>query len=67
YRLKIAFGGISIGIAGLTFYTAYAVKNGIITFSGITNQTINQIYYILIIIAVIQLVAGILNLRAKPN
>jgi APA family basic amino acid/polyamine antiporter len=64
-RLKIAFGGISLGLGGLTVYAAYAINKGLIILSGISSETLNQICYILIFVAIIQFIAGILNLTAK--
>lgn len=66
-RLKIAFGGISLGLAGLIIYVAYALQSGLIELSGVASETLNQIYYILVFIAIIQVIAGILNLSSNSK
>jgi amino acid transporter len=64
-RLRIAFGGISLGLGGLTVYVAYAIQNHQIVLSGFSSGIVNQIYYLLLFIALIQFIAGILNLSSN--
>lgn len=66
-RLRIAFGGISLGLGGLTVYVAYAIQSHLIELSGLSSGTVNQIYYLLLFIAIIQFMAGILNLSSNSN
>ena len=61
-RIRFAFGGLSLGIGGLTALLAYLVRSGFILLSpNLTEITT----YILIFISVVQVLAGILNIIAK--
>ena len=66
-RLKIAFGGISLGLGGLILYVIHAIQSGLIVLFGVANETLNQIYYILFFIAIIHFIAGILNLLSNSK
>jgi APA family basic amino acid/polyamine antiporter len=61
-RIRIAFGGLSLGIGGLTALLAYLVRVDFISLSpNLTEITT----YILIFISVVQVLAGILNITTK--
>ena len=61
-RIRLAFGGLSLGIGGLTALLAYLVRSGFISLSpNLTEITT----YILIFISVVQVLAGILNITTK--
>jgi APA family basic amino acid/polyamine antiporter len=61
-RIRIAFGGLSLGIGGLTALLAYLVRADFISLSpNLTEITT----YILIFISVVQVLAGILNITTK--
>jgi len=55
YRIRIALGGMSLGMGGLTPLLAYLIGTGSILF------------YILIIVGIVSIIAGVLNVTAKPR
>jgi amino acid transporter len=67
YRLRIAFGGISLGLGGLSVYGAYLIASKEIILLGVPTDIGNIIYYLLVFISIIQILAGLLNLTAKEN
>jgi len=61
-RLRIAFGGLSLGIGGFVALLAYLIRSGFMSLSpNLTEITT----YILILISVVHVLAGILNITAK--
>jgi hypothetical protein len=61
-RIRMAFGGLSLGIGGFAALLAYLVKSGFILLSpNLTEITT----YILIFISLVHVLAGILNITAK--
>ena len=59
-RIRLAFGGLSLGIGGFVALLAYLVRSGFISLSpNLTEITIN------IFISVVHVLAGILNITAK--
>jgi hypothetical protein len=64
-RIQIAFGGVSLGLGGLTTYVAYNIGSGIIVFPGFSPDLTNLIFYVLLLVGIIQILAGILNLTTK--
>lgn len=61
-RIRLAFGGLSLGIGGFVALLAYLVRSGFISLSpNLTEITT----YILIFITVVHVLAGILNIAAK--
>lgn len=61
-RIRLAFGGLSLGIGGFVALLAYLVRSGVISLSpNLTEITT----YILIFISLVHVLAGILNITAK--
>lgn len=62
HRIRLAFGGLSLGIGGFVALLAYLVRSGFILLSpNLTEITT----YILIFISVVHVLAGILHITAK--
>ncbi|MGQ9460286.1 MAG: APC family permease [Candidatus Bathyarchaeaceae archaeon] len=61
-RIRMAFGGLSLGIGGFAALLAYLVKSGFI----LLNPNLTEITtYILIFISLVHVLAGILNITTK--
>jgi len=55
YRIRIALGGMSLGMGGLTPLIAYLIG------------TASALFYVLIFVSVVSIIAGVLNVTAKPR
>jgi len=64
-RIKVAFGGISIGLGGFTAVITYLIWTGFMELNGVLPTTIMLIVLILLFASVIQILAGILNVTAR--
>jgi len=64
-RIRIAFGGISLGLGGFTALLTYLISTGTIQLSGISSTATTMIMVVLLFASVIQVIAGILNVTAK--
>jgi len=67
YRIRIAFGGISLSLGGFTGLISYLIGTGMMRLNGVDPSTATAIFYILLLVSVIQILAGILNVAAKPK
>jgi len=65
-RIRIAFGGINLGIGGLGMLLAYLIKSNLISLPGILAQWTNMLFYGLILVSVVYILAGVLNVTTKP-
>lgn len=66
-RFRVAFGGISLGLSGLTAILAYSVWTRLVPLNGVTTTGITVILIILVSTSVIEALAGILNMTTKGN
>jgi len=64
-RIRIAFGGISLGLGGFTAMLAYLVATSRFAFNGLSPTAVSIIFFILLFASTIQIMAGVLNVTAK--
>ena len=66
-RIRIAFGGISLGLGGFVAFIASMLGTKVIVLQGVSPVVSSLVFYVLVIVAVIQISAGILNLVASDH
>ena len=66
HRMRIAFGGVSLGLGAFIAYMAYLVGTNSIL-QGVPQETVTLAFGFLLFISVIQILAGILNLLAADR
>ena len=66
-RIRIAFGGISLGLGGFVTFIAYMLGTKVIVLQGVSPVVSSLIFYVLVIVGIIQISAGILNLVAPDH
>jgi hypothetical protein len=66
-RLRVAFGGISLGLGGFTAMFTYLIATGFMPLNAVSPTTFTLIVSILIMASIVQIIAGILNVTAKSN
>ncbi|MCX8153537.1 MAG: amino acid permease [Candidatus Bathyarchaeota archaeon] len=67
YRIRVAFGGISLGLGAFVCSTAYLVVANIIVLHGASQGLATLAFWVLIFVGAIQILAGILNLLASDR
>lgn len=67
HRLRIAFGGMSLGLGAFTSFSAYLVGTSQIKLNGIPTEATTAIFYVLILVSIIQILAGILNIATTSD
>jgi hypothetical protein len=67
HRLRIAFGGMSLGFGGFTSFLAYLIGTSQIKLDGISPEATTAVFYALIFVSVIQILAGILNVTTTSD
>jgi len=65
YRIRVAFGGISLGIGGFTMLLAYLIQTGFIALPSMLSQWATTLFYGLVFVSAIHVLAGVLNVTAK--
>jgi len=66
-RLRIAFGGMSLGLGAFTSYLAYLIGTSQIKLNGISPEATTAVFYALIFVSLIQILAGILNITTTSD
>ena len=66
-RIRIAFGGISMGLGFFTAVLAYLLGNNVIVLQGASPLLNSIVIWILILAAAIQFAAGLLNVTAPDR
>lgn len=67
HRIQIAFGGISVGLGVFTCFTAYLLATNNIVLPNASQEFVTLAFYVLIFVGIIQILAGIINLRASDH
>jgi APA family basic amino acid/polyamine antiporter len=67
YRIRIAFGGISLGLGGFFAFVAYLLGTNSIVLQGVSQEVSTIVFYVLLFVSIIQVLAGILNLIASDR
>jgi APA family basic amino acid/polyamine antiporter len=62
HRLRIAFGGISLGLGAFVAFLAYLLGTGAIMLQGVSPEWATLVFYVLLFISIIQILAGALNI-----
>jgi len=62
HRIRIAFGGISLGLGVFVAFVAYLLGTNSIVLHGVSQEVLTLVFYVLLFVSVIQVLAGILNL-----
>jgi amino acid transporter len=66
HRMRIAFGGVSLGLGAFIAFIAYLVGTNSIL-QGVPQETVTLAFGFLLFISIIQILAGILNLLAADR
>jgi APA family basic amino acid/polyamine antiporter len=66
-RVRIAFGGISMGLGFFTAVVAYLLGNNVIVLQGVSPFLKSIVIWILILASAIQFAAGLLNVTASDR
>lgn len=67
HRIRIAFGGISLGLGAFVCFTAYLLGTNIIVLHGASQELSTLVFSVLLAVGAIQILAGILNLLAPDH
>ncbi|MBS7646918.1 MAG: amino acid permease [Candidatus Bathyarchaeia archaeon] len=62
HRLRIAFGGMSLGTGVFASFTAYLIRTSQITLNSVSAEAI---FYILIFVSAVQILAGVFNITTS--
>ena len=65
HRIRIAFGGMSLGIGGFTTFLAYLVGTGFTLSLALSPQLTTSLFYALIFVSIISILAGTFNIISK--
>ncbi len=66
HRIRIAFGGVSLGLGALAAFVAYLVETNTLL-QGVPAETVTIVFGFLTFVCVIQILAGVLNLLAPDR
>jgi APA family basic amino acid/polyamine antiporter len=67
HRIRVAFGGISLGLGGFTAYAAYLIGTNVIVLNGVSQAVASLVIYFLIFVSIMQVLAGILSVTAAER
>jgi hypothetical protein len=67
HRIRIAFGGMSLGLGAFTSFLAYLIGTKQIKLNGISPEATTAVFYVLIFASLIQILAGILNITTTSD
>jgi APA family basic amino acid/polyamine antiporter len=66
HRIRIAFGGVSLGLGAFVAFIAYLVGTNSVL-QGVPQETVTLVFGFLLFISIIQILAGVLNLLAADR
>ena len=66
-RIRVAFGGISLGLGAFVAFVAYLLGTNIVMLPGVSAGMSTLLFFVLIFVSVIQVVAGVLNMTAPDR
>jgi APA family basic amino acid/polyamine antiporter len=67
HRIRIAFGGISLGLGAFVAFVTYLLGTNSIVLHGVSQEVATLVFYGLLFVSTIQVLAGILNLIASDR
>ena len=65
HRIQIAFGGISLGLGGFFAFMTYLLGTNSIVVQGVSQDVATLVFYVLLFVSIIQVLAGVLNIIAS--
>jgi APA family basic amino acid/polyamine antiporter len=66
-RIRISFGGVSLCLGGFVAFVAYLLGTNSLVLQGVAPAVSTLVFYGLIFMSVVQIIAGILNLSAPER
>jgi APA family basic amino acid/polyamine antiporter len=66
HRIRIAFGGVSLGLGAFVAFVAYLVGTNVLL-QGVPQETVTIAFGFLLLVSIIQILAGVLNLLAPDR
>jgi APA family basic amino acid/polyamine antiporter len=67
HRIRIAFGGISLGLGAFAAFAAYLLGTNSLVLSGIQPEVATLVFYVLLFVSIIQILAGVLNMAVSER
>jgi amino acid transporter len=67
HRIRIAFGGISLGLGAFVAFVTYLLGTNTIVLQGVSQEVSTLVFYVLLFVSIIQVLTGILNLIASDR
>jgi hypothetical protein len=67
HRIRVAFGGISLGLGAFVAFIAYLIGTNSIVLSGVSQEIVTLVFYVLLFVSLIQILAGVLNITAPER
>jgi len=62
HRIRIAFGGISLGLGAFVAFVTYLLGTNSIVLQGVSQGVTTLVFYVLLFVSIIQILAGVLNM-----
>jgi amino acid transporter len=62
HRIRVAFGGISLGLGAFVGFVAYLLGTNSVVLQGVSQEVVSLVFYVLVFVSVIHILAGILNM-----
>jgi APA family basic amino acid/polyamine antiporter len=66
-RIRVAFGGISLGLGAFVAFVAYLLGTNIVVLPGVSAGMSTLLFFVLIFVSVVQVVAGVLNMTSRDR
>jgi APA family basic amino acid/polyamine antiporter len=67
HRIRIAFGGISLGLGAFVAFVAYLLGTNSIVLQGVSQEVATLVFYVLLFVSIIQVLAGVLNMTVSDR
>jgi APA family basic amino acid/polyamine antiporter len=67
HRMRIAFGGISLGLGAFVAFVAYLLGTNSLVLQGVSSEVTTLVFCVLLFVSIIQVVAGVLNMTVSDR
>jgi amino acid transporter len=67
HRMRIAFGGISLGLGAFVAFVAYLLGTNSLVLQGVSPEVTTLVFYVLLFVSIIQVLAGVLNMTVSDR
>jgi APA family basic amino acid/polyamine antiporter len=67
HRIRIAFGGISLGLGAFAAFIAYLLGTNVLVLQSISPEVATLVFYVLLFVSIIQILAGALNITVSER